>query len=159
MATVRLNQIDREREHPQKSASGTAMLAAQLAALTTYQQIGDTYDIGNAPGIAGHIDWTDGSGTVLTVTALVSIDNSVWTRIPVFATPSSGASAVSPGTLTYAIAAWDDNAAPLGGSAGVDSCAFEFRFSNYRFVKLYAKSDSATGSFETTSRVWAGTLS
>lgn len=142
-----------------------ALLSAQYASLaTTYTQIGnaDGYHIGNAPLFAGHVDWTDGSGVTLTLAFLVSIDGTTYTKLPVFATPSSGASAVSPGSLTYAVAAWDDSVLPVGqgGAAGVDHCAFELRLGAYKYVKLFAKVDNATGAtLETTSAVWVGTLS
>jgi len=169
MAVVRLNIMGPETLTPKKSGSPTLLLSAAMnsgttpALATTYAQIGNTdgYDVGNNPIFAGHIDWTEGSGATLTLAFLVSLDGVTFTKMPVFATPSSGASAVSPGSLTYATAAWTDDALPAatGGASTLNTCAFELRLGAYRYVKIFCKVDNATGgSIEITSACWVGTL-
>lgn len=168
MSTIRLNLIDREREPAQKSASATAMLAAFQAAAATYEQVGsDTYDCGNAPSIAGILRWRKGSGATLTMTALGSIDNLHFIRLPDFAAPSAGVSVASVAEETFAVAEWDNNAAPLSGTASDNDLPFTFVVGEYRFIKLYAKVDNATGGTyrhedagtggTAASKVWAGT--
>lgn len=169
MAATRLDILGPETLNPKKSGVATQLIATQItsattpALTTTFIQIGnaDGYDVGNSPSIAGYVDWIDGSGATLTLAALVSIDGTNWSKLPVFATPVTGASAASPGSITYAVATWDDSVLPIGGAgtAGHDRCAFEFRMASYRFIKLFVKVDNATnGSLETTSAIWAGTL-
>lgn len=147
-----------------KKGAPVALLSAPYTGLlTTFTQIGnaDGYYIGNAPIFAGVIDWTDGSGVTGTLAILVSPDGVKYTKLPIFATPSSGVSAVSPGKLTYAVSAWDNALLPVGtvGTAGTDSLPFEFRLGAYRYVKLFILVDDATGaSLAVTSQVWVGGL-
>lgn len=169
MVATRLDIQGPETLNAKKSGTPTQLVSTQItsgttpALTTTYIQIGnaDGYDVGNNPSIAGHVDWIKGSGATLTLAAIVSIDGTTYTKLPVFAVPSSGVSAVSPGSLTYAVASWDDATLPAAGSgsANHNACAFEFRIGTYRYVKLFVKVDDATnGSIETTSAIWAGTL-
>ncbi len=170
MAATRLDILGAETLNQKKSGVPTAIgLAADMtsgtspALATTYAQIGNTdgFDCGNNPIFAGVIVWEKGSGATLTLAFTVSIDGVTFTKMPVFATPSTGASAVSPGSLTYAVSTWDNAVLPLGTrvTTGTNDCAFELRLGAYRYVKVYCKVDDATnGKIKTTSAVWVGTL-
>ena len=169
MAATRLDILGAETLNPKKSGTPTALLTADMTSATTpalaatYAQIGNTdgYDCGNAPIFAGNIVWEKGSGATLTLAFTVSIDGTTFTKMPVFATPSTGVSAVSAGSLTYAVAEWDNAVLPLGTrvTTGTNDCAFELRLGAYRFVKVFCKVDNATnGKIKTTSAVWVGTL-
>lgn len=153
---------------PLKAGTPTAMITSAQNAATTYEQIGsDTYDVGNAGSISGVIRWRKGSGATLTLTALVSIDGLHFTRLPIYGAPSSGVSVTSVGSVTFAVAAWDNNAAPLTGTASDNDCPFTFILGDWRYVKLYAKVDDATsGTYRHedvgtdgtgATKVWSGT--
>ena len=149
MSATKLNNVDRELAHPQRSAGDQVTALTAIATMaTSYTNMGD-FEIGSNPCVGGYITWTKSAGTILTVSAEVSIDDTTYVDIPDYGSPSSGASVVSKGSITFTSALW------CTGASG--SVPFNFNVPGYRYIRIKAKSDNASGSC--TGKIAAGTVS
>ena len=87
------------------------------------------------------LEWTKGSGTVLTVTPFVSIDGTTFQPLPCYAAASAGVSVASPASVTFASATW-----LRSGSSTVVDCPVSFNCGGWSYVLLKVASNNASGS-------------
>lgn len=148
MSLTRLENVDLERTaRPIKGLTGTSPAALNLT--TSYQQVGTDYDLGNSPFLSAILKWIYSAGTTLSVRFKVSHDQTNWQWLPDVGTPTSGVSAMTIATLTFATSVWD-----VDGVYAL--CPLMARLNEFRYFQIWVKSNDASGSIAATSTILAG---